>query len=68
MNSVLWDYFQWSFSCVTGGLFVRIYIIGIIVMHSIVILLVMILVNRSARGAIYDTKARRVVPYLLAFK
>jgi len=68
MSCVLCRYYQWTFKCLTGGLLVRIYLIGIVVMHSIIILLVMILVNRSAQGAIYDTKARRVVPHLLVAK
>lgn len=68
MSCVLCRYYQWTFKCLTGGLLVRIYLIGIVVMHSIIILLVMVLVNRSAQGAIYDTKARRVVPRLLVAK
>lgn len=68
MSCVLCRYYQWTFNCMTGGLLVRIYLIGIVVMHSIIILVVMILVNRSAQGAIYDTKARRFVPQLLVTK
>lgn len=68
MSCVLCRYYQWTFNCLTGGLLVRVYLIGIVVMHSIIILLVMVLVNRSAQGAIYDTKARRVVPHLLVVK
>ncbi|KAL4091877.1 hypothetical protein QTP88_026489 [Uroleucon formosanum] len=68
MSCVLCRYYQWTFNCLTGGLLVRVYLIGIVVMHSIIILLVMVLVNRSAQGAIYDTKARRVVPHLLVAK
>lgn len=68
MSCVLCRYYQWTFNCMTGGLLVRIYLIGIVVMHSIIILIVMILVNRSAQGAIYDTKARRFVPQLLVTK
>lgn len=68
MSCVLCRYYQWTFNCLTGGLLVRVYLVGIVVMHSIIILLVMVLVNRSAQGAIYDTKARRVVPYLLVAK
>lgn len=68
MSCVLCRYYQWTFNCLTGGLLVRIYLIGIVIMHSVIILLVMILVNRSAQGAIYDTKARRIVPHLLVAK
>lgn len=68
MSCVLCRYYQWTFNCLTGGLLVRIYLIGIVIMHSVIILLVMILVNRSAQGAIYDTKARRIVPHLLVVK
>lgn len=68
MSCVLCRYYQWTFNCLTGGLLVRVYLIGIVVMHSIIILLVMVLVNRSAQGAIYDTKARRIVPHLLVAK
>lgn len=68
MSCVLCRYYQWTFNCSTGGLLVRVYLIGIVAMHSIIILLVMVLVNRSAQGAIYDTKARRVVPHLLVAK
>jgi sn1-specific diacylglycerol lipase len=68
MSCVLCRYYQWTFNCLTGGLLVRVYLIGIVVMHSIIILLVMVLVNRSAQGAIYDTKARHIVPHLLVAK
>lgn len=68
MSCVLCRYYQWTFSCSTGGLLVRIYLIGMVIMHSVIILLVMVLVNRSAQGAIYDTKARRIVPSLLMTK
>lgn len=68
MSCVLCRYYQWTFNCATGGLLVRIYLIGIVAMHCVIILLVMVLVNRSAQGAIYDTQARRVVPHLLVVK
>ncbi|XP_050533463.1 diacylglycerol lipase-beta [Daktulosphaira vitifoliae] len=68
MSCALYRYYHWTFNCATGGLFVRIYLIGIVAMHAIIILLVMFMVNRSAQGAIYDTKARRIVPRLLMMK
>lgn len=52
----------------TGGLSVRIYLIGTLVLIGLNLVLLVALVNRSAQGSIADTYARRHVAPLLVCK
>lgn len=61
-------YYSWTFSCAYGGIFVRAYLIGMLAVLSLVIFVLILLVNRSAQGAIWDTDARHLVGPLLIIK
>ncbi|XP_065203555.1 diacylglycerol lipase-beta [Planococcus citri] len=61
-------YYSWTFNCVSGGILVRAYLIGMLAVLSLVIFVLVLLVNRSAQGAIWDTEARRLVGPLLIIK
>lgn len=61
-------YYEYTWECTSGGEYVRIYIIGMMSLLSLVILVLVALVNRSAQGSITDTDARKHVPPLLLLK
>ena len=55
-------------SCDEFGLMIRIYLAGIIVLICVNLILLILLVNRSAQGGITDTKNRWLVAPLLTMK
>lgn len=61
-------YYSYTFTCSVGGDFVRVYLIGMLVLISVATILLLALVNRSAQGSIVDVQARRHVPLLLGMK
>ncbi|KAK7590855.1 hypothetical protein V9T40_002468 [Parthenolecanium corni] len=61
-------YYSWTLNCTLGGVYVRAYLIGMLVVLSLVIFVLILLVNRSAQGAIWDTEKRRWVGPLLIVK
>lgn len=61
-------YYSWTYNCTLGGIYVRAYLIGMLVVLSLVIFVLILLVNRSAQGAIWDTEKRRWVGPLLIVK
>lgn len=61
-------YYESTWECSKGGQYVRTYIIGMMALLSVVILVLVALVNRSAQGSITDTEARRHVPAILLVK
>ncbi|KDR09371.1 Sn1-specific diacylglycerol lipase beta, partial [Zootermopsis nevadensis] len=61
-------YFPHTWFCSEGGVFVRVYMIGVLTILACNIVLLVPLVNRSAQGAILDTAARRVVAPILTVK
>lgn len=61
-------YFPFTWQCPEGGVFVRVYIIGMLTILFCNMILLLPLVNRSAQGAILDTAARRLVAPLLTVK
>ncbi|XP_044755828.1 diacylglycerol lipase-beta-like [Coccinella septempunctata] len=61
-------YYHLTWACSHGGIFVRTYILGMMALLFLIILIVIALVNRSAKGSISDVHARRHVPPLLLTK
>lgn len=61
-------YYPLTYECQNGGDFVRFYLIGMLTILAAVMVTLVLLINRSAQGAITDTAARRLVPHILAFK
>ncbi|CAH0555976.1 unnamed protein product [Brassicogethes aeneus] len=61
-------YYEYTWECSKGGDYVRTYIIGMMVLLSLVILVLVALVNRSAKGSITDLDARRAVSPILLLK
>lgn len=61
-------YFPYTWQCPEGGVFVRVYMIGVLTILSCNMVLLVPLVNRSAQGAILDTAVRRLVAPLLTVK
>ncbi|RZF36575.1 hypothetical protein LSTR_LSTR010686 [Laodelphax striatellus] len=68
MGTVTGRYYRYTWTCATGGDFVRVYLIGTCVLLAVVLLVLIALVCHSARGSIVDTHARRHVPLLLGIK
>lgn len=61
-------YYASTWECARGGDLVRTYIVGMMVLLSVVLLTLAVLINRSAQGSIMNTRARRHVPAVLVFK
>lgn len=61
-------YYEVTWHCTHGGEYVRVYLIGMLILLSIIILVLIGLVNRSAQGSITDIEARKYVAPLLLFK
>jgi len=61
-------YFPYTWQCPEGGVFVRVYIIGMLTILVCNMILLVPLVNRSAQGAVLNTAARRLVAPLLTVK
>lgn len=55
-------------ACEEDGLTIRIYLLGTIVLISVNLILLVLLVNRSAQGSIVETHLRRLVAPLLVVK
>lgn len=68
MILVMVRYYPYTWDCSVGGEYVRAYLIGMITLLSLIILLLIVLVNRSAQGAVMDLETRKCVPPLLLFK
>ncbi|XP_066139540.1 diacylglycerol lipase-beta-like [Euwallacea fornicatus] len=61
-------YYDDTWKCSKGGDFVRIYVIGMMALLSAVIIVLVALVNQSAKGSITNVDARKLVPPILLFK
>ncbi|EFA10154.1 diacylglycerol lipase-beta [Tribolium castaneum] len=61
-------YYEDTWECTRGGDYVRTYIIGMMALLSLVIVVLVALVNRSAKGSITDEEARKLVPPILLLK
>ena len=61
-------YYSYTWQCTAGGEYVRTYIIGMMSLLGVVILVLVVLINRSAQGSITDTEARKHVPAILLVK
>ncbi|XP_023316995.1 sn1-specific diacylglycerol lipase beta-like isoform X2 [Trichogramma pretiosum] len=61
-------YYPETWKCRTGGDLVRVFLIGEMVILATTSILVVLIVNQSARGSIADTYARRYVQPLLTIK
>ncbi|XP_075220829.1 diacylglycerol lipase-beta-like [Lycorma delicatula] len=68
MGVVTSRYYNYTYTCTFGGDFVRVYLIGMIILLSVVNVVLILLVSQSARGSIVDVHARRHVPTILAIK
>ncbi|XP_063221652.1 diacylglycerol lipase-beta-like [Bacillus rossius redtenbacheri] len=65
---VLCRYYEATWECSRGGDLVRIYLAGKLALLGTIVCVLMVLVNRSAQGAVMDTEARRFVPAIVATK
>lgn len=61
-------YYDATWECTHGGDYVRAYIIGMMALLSVTILVLVALVNRSAKGSITDEATRKLVPPILLLK
>lgn len=61
-------YYPLTYECNSGGEFVRFYLVGMLTILALVMCTLIVLINRSAQGAINDVNARRFVPHIIAFK
>lgn len=61
-------YYVSTWECSKGGDYVRTYIIGMMALLSVVIVVLVALVNRSAQGSITNVDARKHVPPILLLK
>ncbi|KAG8326071.1 hypothetical protein J6590_051405 [Homalodisca vitripennis] len=68
MGVITHRYYDYTFTCTSGGECVRVYLVGMLVLLSLNIVLLVALINRSAQGGICDVHARRMVPPLLGAK
>lgn len=62
------EYYQSTWECENGGDYVRAYIIGMMALLSFVIIVLCLLINRSAQGSVTDVEARKHVPPILLLK
>lgn len=62
------EYYESTWQCEKGGDYVRAYVIGMMSLLSIIIVVLCLLVNRSAQGSITNVEARRHVPPILLLK
>lgn len=61
-------YYDATWQCESGGDVVRVYLAGIIALLSTIMVLLIVIVNRSAQGSIMDIESRKYVPALLMIK
>lgn len=61
-------YYEDTWKCSKGGDYVRAYMIGMMVLLSVVSLALVALVNQSAQGSITNVNARKLVPPILLLK
>jgi sn1-specific diacylglycerol lipase len=61
-------YFPYTWQCLEGGVFVRVYMLGMLTILACNMVLLIPLVNRSAQGGILETGARRMVAPILTVK
>lgn len=61
-------YYEHTWHCTSGGIYIRSYLIGMIVLLSLVIVVLVFLINRSAQGSITDVASRKHVAPILYFK
>ncbi|CAB0010550.1 unnamed protein product [Nesidiocoris tenuis] len=61
-------YYNLTYECSAGGELVRAYLVGKLAILSLVSILLLVIMNRSAQGAICDVYSRRHVPKLIAIK
>ncbi|XP_014208367.1 sn1-specific diacylglycerol lipase beta-like [Copidosoma floridanum] len=63
-----WKYYGETWRCKSGGDLVRVYLVGELAILGSVTILLLFIVNHSARGSITDTYARRYVQPMLTLK
>uniref|UniRef100_A0A8D9AJR1 sn-1-specific diacylglycerol lipase n=1 Tax=Cacopsylla melanoneura TaxID=428564 RepID=A0A8D9AJR1_9HEMI len=68
LGTACYRYYSYTYSCKTGTLFVRVYLMGMLFLLALGIVVVIVLICNSARGAIYDTHLRKHVPTLIVIK
>ncbi|CAH0394561.1 unnamed protein product [Bemisia tabaci] len=68
VSVALLRYYNFTFDCDEGGYLVRFYLIGVIVIIVAMMIMLTIIINRSAQGAIWDTARRAIVPRLIVIK
>lgn len=68
MSCVINKYWHNTYACEEHGLTIRIYLVGIIAIICVNLILLVLIVNRSAQGGITDTQQRWLVAPLLAMK
>lgn len=61
-------YYDDTWKCSKGGDYVRVYIIGMMALLALVILVLIALVNQSAKGSITNVESRKYVPPILLVK
>lgn len=68
MSCVINKYWRNTYECEEHGLTIRIYLAGIIAIICVNMVLLVLIVNRSAQGGITDTQNRWMVAPLLTIK
>lgn len=68
MSCVISKYWHSTYSCDEHGFLIRIYLASIIAIICVNLILCVVIVNRSAKGAITDVHERWLVVPLLTFK
>lgn len=68
MSCVINKYWQNTYTCEEHGLLIRIYLVSIIAIICVNILLLVLIVNRSAQGGITEVNLRWLVAPLLTIK
>lgn len=61
-------YYESTWQCRAGGDFVRVYLLGIVVILGTVMVLTCLIIRYSSKGSVSDTHARRYVEPLLTIK
>ena len=68
MSCVINKYWQNTYTCEEHGLLIRIYLVSIIAIICVNLLLLVLIVNRSAQGGITEVNLRWLVAPLLTMK
>ncbi|KAI5716122.1 hypothetical protein M8J76_001323 [Diaphorina citri] len=68
LGTACYRYYSYTYTCKSGALFVRVYLMGMLFLLALGIVVVIVLICNSARGGIYDTHLRRHVPTIIIIK